>query len=62
MSSFRRLLGYAFRYRRDFLLGLASVIVTRGVAVAAPWVLGYAIDDLKTDVTRMKLIDTAACC
>jgi ATP-binding cassette, subfamily B, multidrug efflux pump len=57
MSSFRRLLGYAFRYRRDFLLGLAAVIVTRGVAVTAPWVLGYAIDDLKTDVTRTKLIE-----
>jgi ATP-binding cassette subfamily B multidrug efflux pump len=57
MSSFRRLLGYAFRYRREFLLGLACVIVTRGVAVTAPWVLGYAIDDLKTDVTRTKLIE-----
>jgi ATP-binding cassette subfamily B multidrug efflux pump len=57
MSSFRRLLGYAFRYRRDFLLGLACVIVTRGVAVTAPWVLGYAIDDLKRDVTRTKLIE-----
>jgi len=57
MSSFRRLLGYAFRYRRDFLLGLACVIVTRGVAVTGPWVLGYAIDDLKTDVTRTKLIE-----
>ena len=57
MSSFRRLLGYAFRYRRDFLLGLGCVIVTRGVAVTAPWVLGYAIDDLKTDVTRTKLIE-----
>jgi ATP-binding cassette subfamily B multidrug efflux pump len=57
MSSFRRLLGYAFRYRRDFLLGLACVIVTRGIAVTAPWVLGYAIDDLKTDVTRTKLIE-----
>jgi ATP-binding cassette subfamily B multidrug efflux pump len=57
MSSFRRLLGYAFRYRRDFLLGLACVIITRGVAVTAPWVLGYAIDDLKTDVTRTKLIE-----
>jgi ATP-binding cassette, subfamily B, multidrug efflux pump len=57
MSSFRRLIGYALRYRRDFLLGLAAVIVTRGVAVTAPWVLGYAIDDLKTDVTRTKLIE-----
>ncbi len=57
MSSFRRLLGYALHYRRDFLLGLGCVIVSRGVAVAGPWVLGYAIDDLKADVTRAKLID-----
>jgi ATP-binding cassette, subfamily B, multidrug efflux pump len=57
MSSFRRLLGYAFRYRRDFLLGLGCVITTRIVSVTAPWVLGYAIDDLKTVVTRTKLIE-----
>ena len=52
MSPYRRLLGYVLRYRRDFLKGLACVIVTRSVAVAGPWVLGYAIDDLKTGVTQ----------
>jgi ATP-binding cassette subfamily B multidrug efflux pump len=57
MSSFRRLLGHAVRYRRDFLLGLACVIVKTSVAVTAPWILGYAIDDLKTEVTRTKLIE-----
>ncbi len=57
MSSFRRLLGYALRYRRDFQIGLACVIVSRGLAVIGPWILGYAIDDLKADVTRAKLIE-----
>jgi ATP-binding cassette subfamily B protein len=57
MSPYRRLLGYVLRYRRDFLKGLACVLVTRGVAVTGPWVLGYAIDDLKTDVTRAKLVE-----
>jgi ATP-binding cassette, subfamily B, multidrug efflux pump len=57
MSPYRRLLGYVLRYRRAFLKGLACVIVTRGVAVTGPWVLGYAIDDLKTGVTRAKLVE-----
>jgi len=60
MSPYRRLLGYVLRYRRDFLQGLACVIVTRGVAVTGPWVLGYAIDDLKTGVTRAKLVEYGA--
>src|SRR6195256_5385294 len=60
MSPYRRLLGYALRYRRDFLKGLACVIVTRAVAVTGPWVLGYAIDDLKADVTRAKLVEYGA--
>jgi ATP-binding cassette subfamily B multidrug efflux pump len=57
---YRRLLGYVLRYRREFLKGLACVVVTRGVAVTGPWVLGYAIDDLTAGVTRAKLIEYAA--
>ncbi len=57
MSSFRRLLGYALRYRRDFQIGLACVIVSRGLAVFGPCIIGYAIYDLKADVTRAKLIE-----
>ena len=55
MSPFRRLLGYALRYRRDFLLGLGCVVVTTAIALAAPMVLRYAIDDLTRGVTRAKL-------
>jgi ATP-binding cassette, subfamily B, multidrug efflux pump len=55
VSPFRRLLAYVIRYRRDFLLGLACVIVTRAVALAGPTVLGHAIDDLTRSVTGLKL-------
>src|SRR4029077_9823890 len=55
MSPFRRLLAYALRYRRDFLIGLACVVVTTAVTLVSPMVLRYAIDDLTQDVTRAKL-------
>jgi ATP-binding cassette, subfamily B, multidrug efflux pump len=56
MSPFRRLLAYALRYRRDFLIGLACVVVTTAVTLVSPMVLRYAIDDLTQGVTRAKLI------
>jgi ATP-binding cassette, subfamily B, multidrug efflux pump len=55
MIAFRRLGGYVLRYRRDFVLGLGCVVVTTGVALVAPTVLRYAIDDLTRGVTRAKL-------
>jgi len=55
VPQFRRLLGYALRYRRDFLIGLACVIVTRAIMLASPAVLGYAIDDLRRGITPGKL-------
>ena len=60
MSPFRRLLGYTVPYRRDFLIGLACVIVTTAVALASPMVLRYAIDDLARGVTRAKLVEYGA--
>jgi ATP-binding cassette, subfamily B, multidrug efflux pump len=47
----RRLLVYVIRYRKKFALGLACVVITRAVALAAPMVLRYAIDDLTRTVT-----------
>src|SRR5581483_10925207 len=44
VSPSRRLLAYALRYRRQFVLGLVCVAVSRAIALAAPAVLGYAID------------------
>jgi ATP-binding cassette, subfamily B, multidrug efflux pump len=60
VPAFRRLLPYVLRYRRAFLLGLVCVLCTRAVSLAAPLVLGYAIDDLSRSVTRAKLAEYAA--
>jgi ATP-binding cassette, subfamily B, multidrug efflux pump len=56
MTPFRRLLGYALRYRWGFLRGLGCVVITTGVALVAPRILGYAIDDLTKNVTVAKLV------
>ena len=57
MSPVRRLLAYVLRYRRDFLAGLACVLVATGVSLTSPMVLRYAIDDLMRGVTRAKLVE-----
>lgn len=53
--AFRALFPYLQRYRRQFALGLGCVVVTTAVSLTAPWVLRYAIDDLRAVVTRQKL-------
>jgi ATP-binding cassette subfamily B protein len=55
MGPFRRLLPFALRYRRAYLLGLSCVVVTTAIQLLSPWVLKYAIDDLNAGVTRGKL-------
>ncbi len=60
MSPFRRLLGYAQKYRRDFSVGLACIVATTAVSLASPMVLRYAIDDLTQGVTRAKLAEYGA--
>ena len=57
MSPFRRLLGYALRYRREFVLGLMCSVVTTSITLASPKILEYAIDDLTRGVTRAKLLE-----
>src|SRR5262245_3839928 len=57
MSPLRRLVQYVVRYRRQFVLGLLCVVITRAVNLAGPKVLGYAIDDLTHGVTRVKLAE-----
>jgi ATP-binding cassette subfamily B protein len=56
MSPFRRLLSYALRYPRKFLLGLVCVVISRAVYLAAPQVLGFAVDGLTVGATAAKLI------
>ena len=52
-----RLGRYLLRYRRAFVLGLLSVVLTTGIALASPLVLRYAVDDLTRGVTRAKLVE-----
>src|SRR3954467_11696663 len=58
-SSFRRLLPFVLRYRRQFLLGLVCVVLSSTFQLLAPWVLRFAIDDLTASVTRQKLLTYA---
>ena len=53
--SFRRLLPFVLRYRRQFSLGLFCVFVTSTIQLLPPWVLKFAVDDLTAGVTRGKL-------
>jgi ATP-binding cassette subfamily B multidrug efflux pump len=55
MSPGRRLLGHMARYRRSFLVGFCCVVITSSIALAAPWVLKHAIDDLAEGVTMQKV-------
>jgi ATP-binding cassette subfamily B protein len=55
VSPWARLLGYLGRYRRPYLLGLASGVVATAIQLAGPWVLKYAIDDLLVGVTAAKV-------
>jgi ATP-binding cassette subfamily B multidrug efflux pump len=60
MVELRRLLPYLRAHRRSLALGLACLLVTSGLAVASPWVLRHAVDDLTLQVTRGKLYLYAA--
>jgi ATP-binding cassette subfamily B protein len=55
-----QLFRFIVRYRGRFALGLSCVVLTNGIAVAAPWVLKHAVDDLSVGVTREKLVFYAA--
>jgi ATP-binding cassette subfamily B protein len=50
-----RLLPQLARHRRALSLGLLALLATTALAVAGPWVLRHAIDDLTAEVTRWKL-------
>src|SRR6476660_6441224 len=57
--AFRRLLPFALRYRRQFILGLICVVLSSTFQLLSPWVLRFAIDDLTVGVTQQKLITYA---
>jgi ATP-binding cassette subfamily B protein len=60
MSPDRRLLGYLLRHRGAFVRGFLCVIASATIALASPWVLRYAIDDLTAAVTIEKVRSYAA--
>jgi ATP-binding cassette subfamily B multidrug efflux pump len=51
----RRLFPYIRRYRREYLLGFASLMLCSTMFAVSPLVLQFAIDDLYAGVTRSKL-------
>ncbi|HET9831153.1 MAG TPA: ABC transporter ATP-binding protein, partial [Vicinamibacterales bacterium] len=56
MSPVARLFSYVKRYRRKFIVGIVTVVASRGGYLLAPAVTGYAIDDLTKGVTVNKLL------
>jgi len=60
VGSILRLLPYLRRYRRAYAIGFLSVVVTATLALLAPLVLQYAIDDLGRSITHRKLAFYAA--
>ena len=56
MSPVARLFSYVKRYRRKFVVGIVTVVASRGGYLLAPAVTGYAIDDLTKGVTVDKLL------
>ena len=55
LVSLRRLMPYAWRYRRAFAAGLTCALLATAFSLVSPWVLKLAIDDLTAGVTRGKL-------
>src|SRR5688572_22887232 len=51
-----RLLPYLRQYRSRVASGFICICFTNLFLLATPWVLKYAIDDLKAGVTRQKLL------
>ncbi len=56
LNSLRPLFPYAKKYRAQFFWGAVSVLLNNGVWILFPLVIRRAIDDLKTGVTREKLV------
>jgi ATP-binding cassette, subfamily B, multidrug efflux pump len=55
-QNLRPLVPYLKRYRWGYALGTACVLLTNGIWILFPLVIGKAADDLNTGVTRHKLL------
>ncbi|MBW7889291.1 MAG: ABC transporter ATP-binding protein, partial [Bacteroidetes bacterium] len=58
MKSLLRLKPYLLRYKTTLFYGLLTVIVSNLFAVAAPWYIGKAVDELKTGIASGNLVQT----
>src|SRR5579863_7593307 len=56
LKSLRPLLPYLKRYRWHYAFGTACVLLTNGIWILFPLVIGKAADDLHEGVTRHKLL------
>ncbi|MCK9408156.1 MAG: ABC transporter ATP-binding protein [Bacteriovoracaceae bacterium] len=55
MKSLLRLLPYLSKYKRTLYLGLITVIISNLFAVATPWFIGEAVDELKRGLEAQSL-------
>ncbi len=47
---------FIVRYRGRLALGVSCVVLTNAIALAGPWILKEAVDDLYVGITDEKLI------
>src|SRR5947209_6162311 len=59
LKRIRPLSPYLWRYKKQFLVGGISLLLTNGIWVLFPQVILRAIDDLKLGITRDKLLTYA---
>ena len=58
-KEFARLKKYLSRYKRPLLLGSAFVVLTNVFALLGPWILKFAVDGLKQNITARALLGYA---
>ena len=56
MKSLLFLKSYILKYRKRFFTGIAFVLMTNAVSMAAPRLLGYIIDSLRSGITMNRLL------
>src|SRR5262249_42252987 len=56
MTPFRKLITYFRPYRRQLLVGVSCIFLMNVVKLTGPAVLRYAVDDLTTGITNLKLL------
>ncbi|MBT9329958.1 ABC transporter ATP-binding protein [Paracidobacterium acidisoli] len=60
LAKLKPLLPYMRRYRRSYVQGGISIVLSNAIWVAFPWVIRAAIDDLNSGVTQKKILFYAA--